>query len=415
MKKKTLFVLFAFLMAFCLIRPAKAMEDGYISVQDELLASDFPLSQFDIDTYNEKAQEVRDKFDVDVFYVRDYSISDDSIIPYTENLVNNLYSANTVVAMVINENYFYLYSQGNYSERIDGKGREVWDAMSNMDAPGDKLLAYLAKVVNLCGYDSNFIIDEKSRIPSVSNTVKVVDLDNLLTTEEEIELTQKIKEVIAKHNFDIVVVTSYSLNGLTPMQFADDFFDYNHYGTHNGQDGILFLVSMQERDWWISTKGKGIDYITDYSIDFIRDNYISYLSDAEYYTFFDKCVDYVDKCLTSVEEGKGVIDVDNPVREFTAGHLAGALGGSSVITLIASLILKGRMITVRGVGHAREYVDKSSLRMTMPMERFLRSYVSKTRIEHDSGSSSSGGGGGGGSSSHSSSSGSSHGGGGGKF
>ena len=52
---------------------------------------------------------------------------------------------------------------------------------------------------------------------------------------------------------DLVVVTANTLGGKSPMEYADDYYDYNGYT----DDGALLLVSMEDRDWWISTKGSG--------------------------------------------------------------------------------------------------------------------------------------------------------------
>jgi uncharacterized membrane protein YgcG len=97
------------------------------------------------------------------------------------------------------------------------------------------------------------------------------------------------------------------------MAYADDFYDYNGYGFGANNDGCLLLVSMEDRDWWISTTGYGITALTDAGIEYIGDEFVSYLSDAEYAKGFDMFADLVDKFVTQAKEGNPY-DVGNMPR-----------------------------------------------------------------------------------------------------
>ena len=85
----------------------------------------------------------------------------------------------------------------------------------------------------------------------------------------------------------------------------------------------------------------------------------------------------------------------------------------AIIGLIALLIARRGMNTVKSKGSATDYVRQNTFRITGRQDIFLYSNVTKTRRDTDSGSSE--GHSGGGSSVHTSSSGHSHGGGGGHF
>ena len=85
----------------------------------------------------------------------------------------------------------------------------------------------------------------------------------------------------------------------------------------------------------------------------------------------------------------------------------------AIIGLIALLIARRGMNTVKSKGSATDYVRQNTFRITGRQDIFLYSNVTKTRRDTDSGSSA--GHSGGGSSVHTSSSGHSHGGGGGHF
>ena len=83
----------------------------------------------------------------------------------------------------------------------------------------------------------------------------VDDADLLSTTEEEI-IAAKLDEVSQKWSMDVVIVTVDSIGDAAPNAYADDYYDYNGYGFGANHDGILLLISMEERDLTISTTGR---------------------------------------------------------------------------------------------------------------------------------------------------------------
>ncbi len=82
-------------------------------------------------------------------------------------------------------------------------------------------------------------------------------------------LTAKLGEISSRQKLDVVIVTENGLGGKSIRDFADDYFDYNGYGYGKGKDGILLLVDMDSRNYWMSTRGYAIDVFTDARIDYI--------------------------------------------------------------------------------------------------------------------------------------------------
>ncbi len=116
----------------------------------------------------------------------------------------------------------------------------------------------------------------------LDTTSRVVDMAGLLSDSEKTALLTKLDEISERQQADIVVVTADTLDGKMPMDYADDFYDYNGYGFGENHDGVLLLVSMENRDWWISTCGYGITAITDAGIKYISEKFLSELSDGNY-------------------------------------------------------------------------------------------------------------------------------------
>lgn len=220
---------------------------------------------------------------------------------------------------------------------------------------------------------------------------RLVDDADLLTDVEEEVLTAKLDAVSEEHQMDIVIVTVESTNGASPMAFADDYYDYNGYGYGNTYDGALLLISMEERDWWISTCGEMINVLDDYTIESIGDWMLDDLASGDYAaafeTFVNECDYYID-----------------PPFEFMTNLLI-SLAIGFVVALIVTGVMRSKLKSVRRQAAASEYVKSGSMQVTQANEFFLYRNVSRVRRSNDSN----------GSSTHRSSSGRSHGGGGGKF
>lgn len=217
----------------------------------------------------------------------------------------------------------------------------------------------------------------------------VIDDAGLIENDEQ--LSDRLDDTGAEYDVDIVIVTVDSLGGKTPTEFADDFYDYNDYD----DNGILFLISMEERDWAISTKGTCIADFDDATQSEIISKMRSSLSVDDFETAFDIFADCCEDTLHSAKVTGIVIPL---VVAVVVGLIA---------ALIVTMILKHQLASVNFQRNADSYVDKNSVRITQNQNIFLYKTLSKTRKE----SSSSGGG----SSTHTSSSGSTHGGSSGKF
>ncbi len=225
---------------------------------------------------------------------------------------------------------------------------------------------------------------------------RLVDNADLLTVDEETAIRARLDEVSETYHTDVVIVTTLSTGGKTPMAYADDFFDYNGYGYGENYDGVLLLISMEDRDWWISTTGLGIRAFEDSTIELIGDLMLSDLSSGWYADAFEIFVDECEYYINGEING----------FPFDFGfNLIVALVIGLVVAFIATMVMKSKLKSVRRQSAATEYVKTDSLRITQSNEIFLYRNVSAVKRATESS----------GSRTHTSSSGRSHGGGGGKF
>lgn len=230
---------------------------------------------------------------------------------------------------------------------------------------------------------------------------KIVDNADLLSASEEATLETKALYLANKYDIDVVILTVDSTYGKNVTAYADDYFDNNGYGIGNDYSGVLLMLSMDQRDWAISTCGNGIDALTDYGQERLMDDVLDYLRDDEYYDGFSAYLNLLDKYFEAYKNGKPIDKTRNIVIDLVIALGIGVLAG-----FITILVMKSGMKTVKPQRGAQSYVRQGSYKLRHQRDMFL--YTRTTRTPRQSSSS-------GGSSTHRSSSGRSHGGSRGKF
>lgn len=238
-----------------------------------------------------------------------------------------------------------------------------------------------------------------------ANVNPVVDDANLLSENERNELIEDIEKFREKYNMDAVIVTSNDLEGKTPRDYADDYYDYNGYGLGNNKSGLLLLIDMDDRKIWISTSGDAIEYFTDNRIDSIISDISKYLSNGEY---FDACNIFLTDIQYYMDSGvpEGQYTYSEEDKTLKIGLIA--LGVAAVVASISCIVVVNSYKNAKSVSSVN-YVDNNSIVFTRRRDTFVNTFTTKTKIEKNNSS------GGGGSSTHTSSSGNTHGGRGGSF
>ena len=126
-------------------------------------------------------------------------------------------------------------------------------------------------------------IDNILNTPAVDASEKVYDFAELLTLSEEEKLYHQVEQFMDSANLDLAIVTISENNKLNAREYADDFYDYNGFGTDSEHSGVLFLVDMDTREIYMSTTGKAISLYSDYRIDMTLDAISQEFSNQNYY------------------------------------------------------------------------------------------------------------------------------------
>ena len=268
---------------------------------------------------------------------------------------------------------------------------------------------------------------------------RVVDDALLLDEEESAALDEYLRSLVGQYEMDMVIVTREGLEGQTPMEYADDFFDYGGYGWREESNdditagsGILLLVEMEQGQIWISTKGRGMSAFSDSAVDMIIDAITPELDDGLYFDALNRFLGEVEWYLQNDTGSYGNDYYENSDYDNDYSYSGGVYfngGIFFIVTLIGLIIawavvasMKRKHNTIRMAAAAHSYQQRFDL--TERQDIFLYSNTTRVKLPDDppassghisSSGSSHGGGGGSFGGGHSSSSGSSHGGGGGKF
>lgn len=232
---------------------------------------------------------------------------------------------------------------------------------------------------------------------SAQNDQKVADGADLLSDEEEEKLQERLSDIAERYQCDVVVATTDSCGGKSPQTYTDDFYYQNGYGFGDDLDGIILMVSMQERKFHLATRGKAnTEIFTDYGLEQIDERITGYLSEGEYSRAFLKFADLAEDFMKEAEKGEPY-DVRHEYRApLSMGvRILIAVGVGLIAMVIVLVVLFMQLRSVAPKGEAREYVREGSFHVTRERDVFLYRTVSRRKIEKNPG-----GGGGGGSSSH---------------
>ncbi len=205
----------------------------------------------------------------------------------------------------------------------------------------------------------------------------VLDGGELLTESEEQSLQGKLEKLMHKHKMHFVIVTVDSLGNQSAYSYADSYYHNNGYGYGEDDDGILLLLSMEYRDYYIYTYGEAEDEFGDSELTELEDAMLPYFADNEFYEGF---VAFADAC-------DGVLSFD------ILTNLMIALAIGLAVSLIIVFSMKAKLKSVRPQRAAANYVRRGSFNETKHLDLFLYRSVTRTkRAENNSSSRSSGGG-----------------------
>ena len=294
---------------------------------------------------------------------------------------------NNAETYYLGANIFYNLVYGALSDAGVTAPEEITDSEDDTDSSAEETTAAAE-------------IEETTEFEQVDRTLPlVVDYADLLSSDEEQYFLAKCEEFTASYATEIAIITITDLEGKTPQEYADDFYDSNGYGYGENDDGILMIYLPGEsgqRELHITTHGSAKIEMTGEEVDNILDTLVIYLGGENYYDAFES---FIDMSEDAIKPPPALLW---PIICVLVGIAIGILITSKMASANYSVAKKET---------AADYVRAGTLVVNNANDIFAGSRVITTpRPKSNSDSSSEGG-----STSHTSSSGRSHGGGGRSF
>ena len=97
-------------------------------------------------------------------------------------------------------------------------------------------------------------------------------------------------------HFVIVIIDGLGVE--TPYSYADGYYHNNGIGYGEDNSGILLLLSMSARDYYIYTYGEAEHKFGDSELDELEDAMLPHFGDDEYYDGFMAYADACDDALS---------------------------------------------------------------------------------------------------------------------
>lgn len=210
---------------------------------------------------------------------------------------------------------------------------------------------------------------------------RFIDAAGLVSDADAAVLSAELDEISQRQQFDVVIFTTYSLGGWSATDAAISLYEQYDYGYGSEKDGVILLISMEERDWDITAKGFGETALNDDARDYLADLVVPELSAGNYAYAFQVFAQECDALVTQAREGHPYKTPFDPLTSLlVALGVGGVGGGASVGTM------KAKLRSVSRRTEATEYMDQGSLQVTKAGERFLYHTVTRTAKPKNTGS-----------------------------
>lgn len=233
------------------------------------------------------------------------------------------------------------------------------------------------------GYgEENPATEESEALASGSVDMEYVyDISDLLTYEEWQQLESRAADLSQRHGCGIYFAfvddyREYGEGGV--FEVACQFYHNSQLGIGENRDGIIVLISMNDRDYAMFVYGEHAEYAFDeFGQEKLGERFLEDLSYDDWYGGVSNYLNACDEFLIKAEEGK-------PVRPSYWGRIIIATGLSFLASGLICCKLLSNMKNVRQKTEASDYMTADGLHLTKQHDQFSRSTVTRRKIEKES-------------------------------
>lgn len=242
----------------------------------------------------------------------------------------------------------------------------------------------------------------------IANTEFVFDQANLFSDVEKVELQDEANRLSEQFQMDIRIVTTNDSEGKSARQYASDFYDQNGFGYGETEDGILYLIDMDNREVYIFTRDRIVDYFPDTTVEEVLDHVYPYLTEEAFGESAKAFLVDLEQVMSSgIPEGSTSSgNYAQSDGSYSTSPSQGEIVKELLLYLGIAIVIGGISVGVMAMNNrgrssttAHTYLDSNSFKVTKKMDRHYNTRVTRQKFQRNSsggggGSSFSGGGGG---------------------
>lgn len=233
--------------------------------------------------------------------------------------------------------------------------------------------------------------EEAEATAAVQDEGFIRDNADLISTFSETALEAQAANLAEAYGCGVYVLTVDTMNGATSREFAKKYYLDHDLGVGEGNNGILFMVAMDTRDYVTVTYGLasateggygiGIQAFTDDGITALEDEVVPYLSDGDYDGAFAAYMDICEEYLNYYDEnGEGMAPADSGSLLV---KLAIVIFVPLLVALGVCLIFVSQMKTARIATEAGNYIDRDGFQLTAHHDRYTHTTQTRRLIKTD--------------------------------
>lgn len=220
---------------------------------------------------------------------------------------------------------------------------------------------------------------------AVEEKTLIYDDAKLLNSEQYQELNTMANQYGAKRETDIIIITSNNDKNVDVQKMTENFYDEHGPGYDKSHgNAVILTLDMRNRDVYLAGFYKAEQVLGDGRLDKIRGKITSDLSSGDYKQAFETYI----KTSYKYMGFKPGVNPDNVLFNVWF-QLGGALAIGGIAVGIMAYRSGGRVTVNR-----QTYEDANSSGILDRQDQYIRTTVTKHKIEKSSGRSSGGGGGG---------------------
>ena len=205
------------------------------------------------------------------------------------------------------------------------------------------------------------------------------DEGNLLTDRQIETISQQLQTLSSQYDMEIILVTADHFSGKSAENYADTCWKNGNYG----KNGILFLFSMTQRQWYIYTAGRCMSIFGDQELSRLEGAVIPQLKAGDSYGAADVFVKTTEDILIDHAKEQASWAWKTPLICFGVG---------AVIALIVVLVMASQHKNVHKKAQAGDYVKPGSFQLTQCLDLYLYQTTTRRRKPQNSGGSGGGSG-----------------------